>query len=149
MSDRAEIRSWKYSRIAALLGFESNSAAIPAEAAARASRIFSFLEGRPFFFPGGSSETSSIRSGVAGGIPTGRAERIAGGRISNFADGGGIEGARLRIGVGRVDGNRGVVRAARIAGGKIAGAPRQPSGCLDCKTFILIKRCHFRRASLI
>ncbi len=106
--------------MAALLGFESSNAAIDAEAAARASRIFSFLDGRPFFFPGaGSSGISSILSGAAGGIPTGLAERMAGGRISILGRGAGAEvGTILRVGIGSVEAGRGVVRAARIAGGK-------------------------------
>ena len=108
--------------MAALFGFESNRAAIEAEAAARAFRIFSFLDGRPFFVPGTSaaSETSSIRSGTGSGAPTGLAERMAGGRISIFGRGAGAGlGAMLRVGIGSVDGGRTLTDLAdSIAGGK-------------------------------
>lgn len=91
-----------------------------ADAAARASRAFSFFDGRPLeVFPEvATSETNSMASRDA--MPIGRAERIAGGRSSIF----GICGAaakplpRLRIGIGSVTGNLEVVRAATIADGK-------------------------------
>lgn len=89
-----------------------------AEAAARASRAFSFLDGLPRgFFPGGS-ETSSMVSRV-GAAPIGRAERIAGGRISIFGAGAAAEPPpRLRIGIGNAAGSFGAVRAAITADGK-------------------------------
>ena len=71
--------------MSSFLGLLSSSSAMASEALARRAASISFLLGRPFF-RFGSSTCSMISGTGAGGAPTRRAERTAGGSISGPFD---------------------------------------------------------------
>lgn len=106
--------------MSSFFGLLSSSSAIASEAFARRAAIISFFVGLPRRRLG-SSDTCSMMSGAgAGGTPTRRAERHAGGSISGPLGAGGATGARI----GRTGGADNIFRspvdfALRMAGGRI------------------------------